>query len=763
MTPIVRWMASGVVLALVLLTGLLGVWAPADARLTEMRFAATDRAPSGEIVFVDIDANSLAAVGAWPWPRALHGQLLDRLMQMGAYEVAFDVDFSTISNATDDAALAASLERAGGYAYLASFRQSDAQGNPVINTPIAPFAQHAASVLVNVDSLEGGVVRSVPADSEAPPAKSVARTFTPASAETGSIRIDYGIDLEQIVRIPAASILYDVVDPALVRDRQVVIGASAIELRDLFAAPRFGIIPGPMVQIAAAETLKLGRSLIDWGCWPAMGVAALVLLLHAMFAKSSLVTAVASGIAGIVAVEVLALVLLSALRTDITTMPAHLACFAVVLMRLLDERVTRHRELQAQRARVAHLANHDVRTGALSQTALVDALDRDLALGKRAWLLLLRLERWDAAGASLGYAVAEAAVCVAHDRLKAAQPMLLARVESDLFAAAWAQQPDDRHIRLLAATLDSPYEVDGHRLVLETRWGASELSAASNAGQALQQARMALAVASRQGLKGIAYEASFSGDLQHRQLIDIALRRAEANGELDIAFQPQTDMSTRQTIGYEALLRWTGSQFGPVSPALFIPMAEENGTIVQLGAWVAREACRRAVAQNWAGRLSINVSPVQFLKDDVVAMLQSVLHDTGFPAERLDVEITESLFVENGPVIIGALESLRSLGIKIAIDDFGTGYSSLSYLSSLPVDKLKIDQSFVRRLSDPRGADVVESIAALARRLGHSVVVEGVETEAEFEVLRAMGCDIAQGYLFGRPGELPLGTSAVAA
>jgi EAL domain-containing protein (putative c-di-GMP-specific phosphodiesterase class I) len=222
-------------------------------------------------------------------------------------------------------------------------------------------------------------------------------------------------------------------------------------------------------------------------------------------------------------------------------------------------------------------------------------------------------------------------------------------------------------------------------------------------------------------------------------------------------------MQTGRTIGVEALLRWNSATMGKISPADFIPMAEENRTIIELGAWVFRESCRRAVHQGWTGRLSINVSPLQFQHDDVVEMIRSALADTGFPADRLDIEITESLFIDNGTRILPALDALRSMGAQIAIDDFGTGYSSLSQLSGLPIDKLKIDQSFVRQMAQQRGASVLEAIILLGQKLGIRIVVEGVETQVELDHLASMGCHIAQGFLFGRPGDLPVAVGSEAA
>jgi predicted signal transduction protein with EAL and GGDEF domain len=748
----------------IVVSSLLGLWLPADGRLAELRFASTNRAPSGDIVFVDIDARSLARVGRWPWPRSVHAQLIDQLMELGAYDVAFDIDFSTASTPIEDQALADSLERAGGYVYLASFQQTDANGTVIANRPLPQFAQYAQSVLVNVDDLESGLVRAIPSQSADLQAKSVALTFSPAATTEDSIRIDYGIDLQQVPRIAAIDILDGSVDPSLIRNRQVVVGASAIELHDLFATPRFGIIPGAVVQIAAAETLKLGRELTNLSIWPALGMMAILALGLTFFGRASLVKLVMVLTAIAVAVELTAFVGLSVWRLDLATMPVHVGCMLLALLRLLEERVDRYRQLQEHRSRLAYLANHDVRTGAMSRTAWIETVDARLGAGSTTWVVLVQLERLATAGASLGFDVIEEAIAMAHVRLRDLTPGIVARIESDTFAGAWPHRPDAAEMQLMLAELERPYVVGGHRLALQVRWGASDdINKAIGASQGLQQAQMALAAAVNGGANGADYEARFEAELQRRQLIDIGLRKAVTNGELDIAFQAQVDALTRRTVGVEALLRWNSRTMGPISPAEFIPMAEENGTIVELGAWVFREACRRSVDQGWMGRLSINVSPLQFQHDDVVAMIRSALDDTGFPADRVDIEITESLFIGNGNRVLPALIALRSMGVQIAIDDFGTGYSSLSHLSTLPVDKLKIDQSFVRQMAYQRGACVLDTIVSLGLRLGLQIVVEGVETEAELDHMTSTGCHIVQGFLFGRPGDLPVRLDSQAA
>jgi EAL domain-containing protein (putative c-di-GMP-specific phosphodiesterase class I)/CHASE2 domain-containing sensor protein len=740
----------------VAITSLFGLWALADDKLAEIRFAANSRAPSGNVVFVDIDARSLAKIGLWPWPRSIQAHLLDKLKALGAYEVAVYFDFSAASTPAEDSALASSLERAGGYAYLASFRQTDANGAVVASQALPQFAQFAAPVLVNVDDLENGLVRGVPAASDELRAKSVALAFSPDAVVTPNIRIDYSIDLQQVPRVAAIDVLEGSVDPTLIRDRQIVVGASAIELHDLFATPRFGIIPGAMIQVAAAETLKLDRGLINLSIWPALCLAAILSLAFPLFHRLSLWRLVFVLAALAIVTELAAFGALSVLRLDLATMPVHVGCLLLALQRLLEERVDRYRQLQEHRARLAYLATHDALTGAMSRTAWIEAVDLKLQQGSSIWTVLLRLDRLDTAGASLGFEIAEGAIAQAHARLGNLVQGMVARIESDTFAIAWPHRPADAEIQYVLSALEHPYEVQGHRLALQTKWGTSgEICGPIGARQGLQKARMALAAADNGGAKGTNYEAAFQAELETRQLIDIGLRNAVANGELDIAFQTQVDMQSRRIVGVEALLRWNSGTMGRVSPADFIPMAEENGAIVELGAWVFRHACQKAIDRGWAGRLSINVSPIQFQQDDVVAMIRSALDATGFPVDRLDIEVTESLFRDTENNILPALEALRAMGAQIAIDDFGTGYSSLSHLAGLPIDKLKIDQAFVRQMADRRGASVLEAIVALGQRLGLLIVVEGIETDAELTHLAAMGCHVAQGFLFGRPGDLP--------
>jgi EAL domain-containing protein (putative c-di-GMP-specific phosphodiesterase class I) len=245
-------------------------------------------------------------------------------------------------------------------------------------------------------------------------------------------------------------------------------------------------------------------------------------------------------------------------------------------------------------------------------------------------------------------------------------------------------------------------------------------------------------------------------DAQERLQLGSDLRRALEAGELEVHYQPQVHLDHGRVVGVEALVRWRHPRLGLVPPVRFVPLAEESGLIVALGAWVMREACLQTVRWQLAGRtdlrVAVNVSPRQFERRDFVDSVASLLAETGLPPACLELELTESVVMRDVVESAVRMEELRELGVSVAVDDFGTGYSSLSYLQRLPLTVLKIDRSFIRALGHERGAlPVVRAIAGLAGNLGLTTIAEGVETTQELEVLRDLGVPLVQGYLFARP------------
>jgi len=312
--------------------------------------------------------------------------------------------------------------------------------------------------------------------------------------------------------------------------------------------------------------------------------------------------------------------------------------------------------------------------------------------------------------------------------------------------------------RRLQQQLEKPIEIDGRKLSIQVNVGISvHLHDGSNATELYDSARKAMGRARQEQLHGIRFSTSaMNSSTFERLTLESNLRYALERGELTLFYQPRVDIKTGAIVGFEALLRWKHPELGMISPGQFIPIAEESGLIVPIGEWVLREACRQNQAWREAGlphvRMAVNLSSVQFRQPDLEVRIASVLEETGLDPSGLELELTESILLQDADATIETLRTVKEMGIHLSIDDFGTGYSSLSYIKRFPVDALKIDQSFVREVTtSPEDAAITTSIVLMGKSLNLTVVAEGVETKSQLEFLRVLECDEAQGYLFSRP------------
>ncbi|MGC1092230.1 MAG: GGDEF domain-containing phosphodiesterase, partial [Pseudolabrys sp.] len=296
-----------------------------------------------------------------------------------------------------------------------------------------------------------------------------------------------------------------------------------------------------------------------------------------------------------------------------------------------------------------------------------------------------------------------------------------------------------------------PYQVEGHQIVTDISIGISVAPMdAVESAELLRNADMALYDAKSDGRGTFRFfEPEMNTRMKVRRELEMDLRKALATEQFELHYQPLVVLETNDVNGFEALLRWNHPTRGMVSPADFIPIAEETGLIVPLGEWVLKAACNEAV--NWPEhiKVAVNLSPAQLNSRNLVSMVTSVLNETGMPPHKLQLEITETVLLQNTFTTLATLHELRKMGVQIELDDFGTGYSSLSYLRSFPFDKIKIDRSFIQDLSngaEPRA--IVNAVAGLAKCLNMTSTAEGVETQQQMDVLQAIGCTEMQGYLF---------------
>ena len=412
--------------------------------------------------------------------------------------------------------------------------------------------------------------------------------------------------------------------------------------------------------------------------------------------------------------------------------------------------------------RISHLAHHDALTDLPNRSAFNAALEERLERAQEAStsfaVLSLDLDRFKEVNDVFGHPVGDMLMRAAADRLAAeADGAFVARIGGDEFMIL---MPDDARREDVLAFAERLVEVIGKELEVDDYLSQVGVSVGIavypddgvDAAMLLANADSALYRAKREGRGRVRFfESEMDRELRDRRLLQHDLRHALEQNQLLVYFQPQARMNG-EIIGFEALLRWKHPTRGFVPPDLFIPLAEENGLIVQIGEWVLREACREAASWPRPLQVAVNLSPVQFQAGDLERTIHQILLETGLSPTRLEVEITEGVLIGDFTRALNLLRRLKALGIRIAMDDFGTGYSSLSYLQSFPFDKIKIDRSFISNLeATPQSAEIVRAVLSLAHALNIPVVAEGVETEAQRAFLEREACEEMQGYLVGQP------------
>jgi diguanylate cyclase (GGDEF)-like protein len=421
-------------------------------------------------------------------------------------------------------------------------------------------------------------------------------------------------------------------------------------------------------------------------------------------------------------------------------------------------------------AHVARLASEDPLTRLPNRRVFSSTLDQlsrqacpasaDAAPDMAFAVLFLDLDRFKVVNDTLGHRIGDLLLQEVANRLKGALPAgaLLARLGGDEFAVVQTSVESRAALETLANSLtevvSQPYEIDGHRIRSSVSIGiAVGPRDGDNTDDLLMAADLAL-YAVKAGTRGTYrfYQKAMNEEINDRRQIEMDLREALERNELELHYQPIIDLRRNAVTGFEALARWRHPVRGMVPPAVFIPVAEDSGLILPLGTWALTEACRRAAEWPDDLKVAVNLSPVQFSTPNLYDAIKSTLAETGLAPHRLELEITERIFMEDSEKTLSILHRLKQLGIRIAMDDFGTGYSSLSYLRSFPFDKIKVDRAFVSDLAaGTEHVVIVQAVVSIARALGMTTTAEGVETVGQQEFLAALGCDQGQGYLFSAP------------
>ena len=414
---------------------------------------------------------------------------------------------------------------------------------------------------------------------------------------------------------------------------------------------------------------------------------------------------------------------------------------------------------------IRRMARFDQVSGLPNRASFSERLAAALAPGAespRFSLLSVDLDHFKEVNDSHGHQVGDLLLAMVAARLlTVAEAGFVARIGGDEFAVL-APTADRARIGEIGSAivhaLSQPFEIEAGIVRIGASVGVAVYPDDAENGAAeslIKAADMALYGAKAIGRGAVKF---FAGEMAHsirrRRELGEKLRGAVARGEMSLTYQPIVDVADRSVMAVEALLRWTHPEFGAVAPGEFVPIAEENATIVEIGGFVLRQACRDAMAWPDSVGVAVNLSALQFERGDLVAAVRRALAESGLPARRLELEITESILICNHQTAFAILDKLRALGVHIALDDFGTGYSSLSYLNDFPFDKVKIDKSFVRDIDTTKSAkpaSIIRAVNAIGRDLSMCVVVEGVETQDQLAAIRALGVGAAQGALFSCP------------
>jgi diguanylate cyclase (GGDEF)-like protein len=410
--------------------------------------------------------------------------------------------------------------------------------------------------------------------------------------------------------------------------------------------------------------------------------------------------------------------------------------------------------------RIVHMAHYDALTDLPNRVLFREQLDRGLrniAAGEQLAVLYIDIDEFKRINDSLGHSVGDELLKAVAGRLRGclAATDFIARLGGDEFAViqtAVARPSDTTDlIARIYQAIREPYECVGHLLTTDASIGvALAPQDSADLDQLLKNADLAMYEAKADGRRTYRFfEPGMDARVEALRTLELDLRQAIADGEFEIHYQPLVNLADNRVTGCEALLRWRHPQRGMVSPAEFIPVAEETGMIDALGEWVLSTACAEAATWPDGIKVAVNVSPVQFRGQAFALKVAVALAASGLPAHRLELEITEAVLIRDDEAALAMLHQLRKLGVRIALDDFGTGYSSLSYLQRFPFDKIKIDRCFIKDVAEFDGsASIVQAVVNIAAARHMTTTAEGVETEQQLDMLRKLGCTEMQGYLF---------------
>ncbi|MEH6791874.1 EAL domain-containing protein [Parasphingorhabdus sp.] len=729
---------------LAFLVGLALIWGEigndAERRLDNIRAGLLETSASGEIVIVEIDAESLHALDRWPWPRAYYAEAVSKLNKAGAAQIAFDIDFSSRSDARNDQLFAESLAKSDATVILPTMRQQASMGKEafVESLPIGPFREHVflASVNVHPDS-RGELNRYSYGTTTAGVARPSLASMVAESAGDidESFAIDQSIDPATIPRLSFIDLFGEKDLSPIISGKKILIGATAIELGDRYPISRFGIVPGVVIQALAAETLIQQTNLPSFGKFLALLLSAILILIcitTRIFSSRTMI-----GIAVGTSVVLLTVLYLADAFNLFTFSTVPALAFLTVYV-LLQKFLSTTSALK-----VSRFLNE--MSGFPNEAAMAKSMPDDgssyTATARIADFRELLVLTDMASRQDLFQNLAKRLSFLARDEQ-------IYHIDSDM--VAWIVKSEyagdmKGHFDTAIALLQAPVMAGDTKIKIDAIFGVSNGS--------LDESRSASEQAAFLGTKWAWHDKQFDKQIGEKHSLLLELDQAVKDGALGVVYQPKWDLKANCLDGAEALVRWHHPQHGMVSPEIFIPMLEKAGRIDALTIYVLDRALKDLAS--WRRpRLSCSVNVSAMLLGDQVFVEKAIAMVTDAPPSNAQIvfEVTETAALADPEKSIAALKKIEKAGIRISIDDYGTGQSTLSYLQKLPVSEIKLDQSFVKTMTrDKANRVMVKSTIKMAHDLGFKIVAEGIEDQASMNLLTRYGCDIGQGWHISKP------------
>ena len=721
-----------------LMLGGIGATQPIDDFLRTIRNNFHHHSASGDIVLVSIDDNALREIGRWPWPRRYHAQLINRLTAAGAKRIFFDIAFDTKSNASDDQMLASAIGRSGRVTLAARGRSGPDDMEQQVPEPLPMLAHNArlASISINYNFQNSIWRLPYSSDFKGSPLESFAAQLAGAAPRPGSFMLDYSVAPSSIPTVDAISVISGRFDPRQVAGKTVVVGTNSEIIGDLYYIPGIGRMGGVFVHIIGAETLKAGTP-INIGWIPPL-VLAFALSIYAIRRTKTLYRAMlfATGIA------------------TYTLLPAFLdsRLIFVNVVPSLFVFITIWSVLNWRRLRKRGLVNP------VSDLPNLSALrsNRD---GRNQAVIAARILNYAEISAALPSNSERQLIDQIVSRLRiGARDRLLYQGDGGVFA--WFEDPNapfGNHLDALHSMFRNPARIGDLVVDLPVTFGV-EVGSSRSLANRLASALVAAEDAAHDGLKWKYHDPDTLQDASWKLSMLAQLDEAIDRGEVWVAYQPKLDIASRRIVGAEALARWTHPEKGPIAATEFVAAAEQHNRIGKLTDFVLEKAVAAASNVNRRAEdfeIAVNLSARLLSDKGFTLRLSALLARHSLPPNKLTLELTETAALAGDGDAFDMISRLRELGVRISIDDYGTGLSTLEYLKKIPASEIKIDQSFVKGMVDNRSDRLmVQSTISLAHSLGRKVVAEGVEQREVLDLLAEMKCDIAQGYVVGRPMSL---------